>query len=257
MRIATWNVNSLRRRLERVVAWLGRRKPDVVCLQETKCEDLVFPRRELEDLGYRCEIHGQKTYNGVAVLSKAGCADVVRGLPDDPPDAQCRALAATTGGVRVLDLYVPNGGDVGTDKYAFKLEWMARLRAYLDARFDPNAPLVVCGDFNVAPEDRDVYDPEKLRGTILCSEPEREALRRVAAFGLVDAFRLFHQQAGAYTWWDYRAAMFRRGLGLRIDHLLLSAPMAKRCVGVEIDVEERRGEGPSDHAPVIAEFAEA
>ncbi len=254
MRIATWNVNSVRARLPRLLPWLAERKPDVLCMQETKVVDEDFPRAEIEALGYRVETFGQKTYNGVAIASLAPPMAVSRGLPGDPPDAQRRVIEATVGGIRVVNLYVPNGMDVGTEAYAFKLEWFRRLRAHLSAAYSPSQDLVVLGDMNVAPEDRDVHDPEGLRGQILLSEPERAALRDVMAFGLSDVLRQQTEEAGLYTWWDYRAAMFRRGLGLRIDLVLATAPLAARCVSVEIDKTARAGEKPSDHAPVIAEF---
>jgi exodeoxyribonuclease III len=256
MRIVTWNVNSLRARLERVTAWLARNEPDVVCLQELKCVDESFPAAALEALGYRIACHGQKTYNGVAILAKRDLADVARGFEGDPDPTKSRALAATVDGVRVLNLYVPNGQDVGTEKYAYKLLWLERLRAHLGAAYRNDEPLVVCGDFNVAPDDRDVYDAEKLRGTILCSDAERERFRALLAFGLADAFRMFNADAGVFTYWDYRAMMFRRGLGYRIDHLLLTPSLARRCTGVTVDREERKGEGASDHAPVVATFSD-
>ena len=254
MRIVTWNVNSLRARLTRVTAWLTTEAPDVACLQELKCTEADFPRAALESLGYHCVVHGQKTYNGVAILSRTEPADIVRGFDGDPDPEKARAIAATIGGVRVLNLYVPNGQDVGTDKYAYKLAWLAALRAHLDVAYRPDHPAVLVGDFNIAPEDRDVYDAEKLRGTILMSDAERAAYRTVLEFGLVDAHRAFDAAPGVYTWWDYRAAMFRRGRGLRIDLVLPTAPLMARCTGVVVDVEERKGEGPSDHAPVVATF---
>jgi exodeoxyribonuclease-3 len=256
MRLVTWNVNSLRARLDRVVAWLTKHSPDVVCLQELKCREEDFPRAALEALGYRCAVHGQKTYNGVAILSKAEPADVARGFDGDPDPAMSRAIAATFGDVRVLNLYVPNGQDLGTPKYEYKLKWYAALRAHLDATYRPDRPLVLVGDFNVAPEDRDVYDVEKLRGTILLSDAERAAFRRLLDFGLFDAHRAFDPSDKLFTWWDYRGAMFQRGLGYRIDFVLPTAPLMARCTGVVVDREERKGEGPSDHAPVVATFAD-
>ena len=251
-RIATWNVNSVRARLPRVLAWLERQRPDVVCLQETKVVDEDFPAAEIAAVGYHAVVFGQKTYNGVAILSRQEPSHVVRGLPDDEADAERRLVAATVGGVRIVDVYAPNGGKVGSDKYAFKLDWFRRLRSWLDAECDAATDLLICGDFNVAPDDRDVYDPEAWRGQILCSEPEREALRGLTAWGLADGLRLHRQEGGLYTWWDYRAGAFHRGWGLRIDHVLLTRSLASRCTAVEIDRAERKGEKPSDHAPVIA-----
>ncbi len=251
MRIATWNVNSVRARLPRLLPWLEDRRPDIVCLQETKCLDEQFPREPIEDLGYQIETFGQKTYNGVAILSRPPIEDVVRGLPGDGPDAEARSIAATIDGMRILNLYVVNGKEVGSDKYAYKLEWMRRVAEWLET-WDMSEEVVVTGDFNVTFDDRDVYDPEEWRGKILCSEPEREALRRILATGLVDALRHFHEEPGHYTWWDFRTRAFRGDRGLRIDHFLLSEPALARCEDVFVDREAREGEKPSDHAPVIA-----
>ena len=257
MKLATWNVNSIRVRLPRLLTWLERRQPDVVCLQEIKVVDANFPVKEIEALGYRCLVDGQKTYNGVAILSRAEATDPVGSLPGDGPDAERRIQVATIEGIRIVNVYVPNGSEVGSDKYAYKLDWYHRLRAFLDASFDPQGEVLLCGDFNVAPEDRDVWDPEQWRGQILFSEPEKEALRNVIAWGLTDALRIHHAEGGLYTWWDYRAGAFHRGWGLRIDHILVTSPLAKRCTAVEIDRDERKGEKPSDHAPVVATFQQA
>lgn len=254
MKIATWNVNSVRVRLPRLLTWLDRRQPDIVCLQEIKVVNDDFPTKELEALGYRCLLNGQRTYNGVAILSRSEAKDPVRSLPGDGPDAERRLLAASIEGIRIINVYVPNGSAVGSEKYAYKLEWYRRLRNFLDASFDANNGVLLCGDFNVAPEDRDVWDPEQWRGQILFSEPEKEALKKVVDWGLRDTLRMHHQEGGLYTWWDYRAGAFHRGWGLRIDHILVTQPLAKRCAGVEIDRDERKGEKPSDHAPVIATF---
>lgn len=254
MRITTWNVNSARARLPRILDWLRQNNPDVVCLQETKCVDEQFPRAEIEDLGYHVETYGQKTYNGVAILSKSTPEDVVRGVPGEGEDAQARVIAATIDGVRVLNLYVVNGKQVGDVKYDFKLEWMDRVANYLAADFVMTDPVVVVGDFNVTFDDRDVYDPDGWRDKILCSEPERAALAKMMAPGLTDAFRQFHDEAGLYTWWDFRTRGFQRGNGLRIDHVLCSPPAMSACTGVEVDIEERGREKPSDHAPVTASF---
>lgn len=257
MRVATWNVNSIRARLERVLHWLEEVRPEVLCLQETKVEDEKFPREPLEELGYSVEVYGQRTYNGVAILSRPGLEDVVRGIEglDDEVFGR-RVMGATVGDLMIVSAYVVNGERVGSPKFEAKLEWLGHLARHLGARYDLAAEkVVVCGDFNVTFDDRDVYDPEAWRERVLCSTPEREALARVMAPGLRDAFRRFHEEGGHYTWWDYRTRGFRRGEGLRIDHFLLSEPALAACTGVEIDTRARGGEKPSDHAPVIASFA--
>lgn len=251
--VATWNINSVRTRLPRLLHWLERRKPAVVCLQEIKVVNEDFPASPLEALGYQCIVHGQKAYNGVAILTLLPAADIVRSLPRDSADAESRFLAATLGGMRIMNIYAPNGQEVGSEKYAFKLDWYGRLRELLDLS-DAQSELLLCGDLNVAPEDRDVWDPEQWRGQILFSDPEKAALRKIVEWGFTDALRLHHPEGGLYTWWDYRGGAFHRGWGMRIDHILVSAPLAKRCIAVEIDREERKGEKPSDHAPVIATF---
>ncbi len=250
MIIATWNVNSIRVRLPRLLQWLERRRPDVVCLQETKVVDEDFPLEPLKALGYQCLFRGEKTYNGVAVLSQQPAENAVLSLPGEE-DPQCRFLAATVAGIRVMDIYAPNGQEITSPKYQYKLGWYSRLRKYLDGSMEPGSNLLICGDFNIAPEDRDVWDPEKWRGQVLFSEPEKEAFRSLLAWGLKDALRIHKQEGGIYTWWDYRAGAFHRGWGMRIDHMLVSEPLAMRCAGVEVDREERKGEKPSDHAPVL------
>lgn len=254
MKIATWNVNSVTARLPLVLRWLDDARPDVLCLQETKCADERFPREEFAELGYRSESHGQPTYNGVAILSRAPAADVQRGFPGKEEASHARLIAATVEGVRVVNVYVPNGQSVGTDKYAFKLRWLERLREFFDDECWPDDEVLVCGDFNVAPEDRDVYDPAEWRGRILFSEPEKRALRHVMEWGFTDAFRLHHPEGGQYSWWDYRAGSFRRNQGLRIDHVWVSEPLARRCTGAWVDKAPRGWERPSDHTPVVAEF---
>jgi exodeoxyribonuclease-3 len=254
MKIATWNVNSVRMRLPRVVEWLGRQQPDVLCLQETKTVDADFPRGEFEALGYHVEVFGQKTYNGVALLSRTRALAVVRGLPDDPPDADRRLIGGVFEGVRVIGVYVPNGTEVGSERFAFKLAWFRRLREMLEASCSTGDPVLICGDFNVAPEDRDVHDPDAWRGRLLFHPDEQEALRHLMAWGLVDAFRLHETRGGHYTWWDYRAGAFHRGWGLRIDLVLMTEALAARCRSVTIDRDARKGEKPSDHAPVIADL---
>ena len=249
MKLATWNVNSLKVRLPHVLDYLGEQAPDALCLQETKCEDHAFPGAAFEAAGYHWAHDGQKTYNGVAILSRTPPAEVARGIPgfDDP---QKRVLAATVGGVRVVSVYCPNGQSVGSDKYDYKLRWFAALTAWLRDELTRHPSLAVLGDYNVAPEDRDVHDPEAWRGQVLVSEPERAAFAALCALGLADAFRRFEQPAQSFTWWDYRMAAFRRNLGLRIDHVLLSAALAERCRECVVDVGPRKLERPSDHAPV-------
>jgi len=253
MKLATWNVNSLKVRLPQVLAWADKQRPDVLCLQETKLDDGNFPRTLIEAAGYRVLFSGQKTYNGVAILSRETGAGVVTAIPAFP-DEQKRVLAATIGGVRIVCLYVPNGESVGSEKFQYKLRWLAAARTWLKDEISRNARLAVLGDFNVAPEARDVHDPQLWEGRVLFSEPERAALRQLTDLGLSDSFRLFDQPAGAFTWWDYRMNGFRRKMGLRIDHILLSDPLAKQCTSCTIDIEPRGAERPSDHAPVIAEL---
>jgi len=255
VKVATWNVNSIRARLERVLAFLERHDPDVVCLQETKVVDDAFPADELRAAGYDCATIGQKTYNGVAILSKTPADDVLRGFDDGGDDSQARLIAGTVKGVRCVCVYVPNGRTVGSEAYAYKLEWLGRLSRLLEKDADPARPLVLTGDFNVAPADIDVHDPEGWRDQVLCSEPERRALRELEDWGLVDGFRSVHPDRVAYTWWDYRQLGFPKNRGLRIDHLLLTRPLLERCEAIEIDREERKGKGASDHAPVLATFA--
>jgi len=254
MRIATWNVNSVIARCDHLLGWLSKEHPDVACLQETKCIDERFPTGEIENLGYHVALFGQATYNGVAILSRSVIEVIRRGLPGDAEDAQKRLLDVRTADIRVINVYVPNGAQVGSDKYAFKLDWFAKLRKYLDEHCSPDEPLVLCGDFNVAPEPRDVHDPRLWEGRILFSEPERAALAHVKDWGLVDLFRMHHAEPGLFTWWDYRAGGFRRNQGLRIDHLFGTHTMASRCVAVDIERTVRAQAKPSDHAPVVAEF---
>jgi exodeoxyribonuclease-3 len=252
-RIATWNVNSLRVRLPHVLHWLAKEQPDVLALQETKMADGEFPVAELAEAGYRSVFSGQKTYNGVAVLSRSEAQDPVT----DPPgfdDPQRRILAVTVGGYRIANLYVPNGGEVGSDKYAYKLDWLAKIHTFLEDELARHSRLIVLGDFNIAPEDCDVYDPEAWREKVLCSTPERAAFQGLLGLGLCDAFRRFDQAGQSYTWWDYRANAFRRKMGLRIDHILINAGLNESCAACRIDVEPRKLERPSDHAPVVAEF---
>jgi len=254
MKFATWNVNSIKVRLPQLLGWLAAVKPSVLCLQETKSEDAKFPRAEIEAAGYQVAFSGQKTYNGVAILARAALTDVASGIPD-PGDAQKRVLAATAEGVRVVCVYCPNGQAVGSEKYAYKLKWFESLRDWLRSELAQHPRLAVAGDFNVAPDDRDVHDPKAWEGAVLASEPERAALRALLELGLADSFRLFPQPEKSFTWWDYRMLAFRRNAGLRIDHILLSPELARRCTGSSIDRAPRKLERPSDHAPVIAEIA--
>lgn len=254
MKVATWNVNSIRARLERLLAFLDRHDPDVVCLQETKVVPDGFPGDVLGERGYTSTVVGQKTYNGVAIVSKQAPADVSVAFEDGGDDSEARFVAGTIDGVRCASVYVPNGRSVGSDAYAYKLEWLARLLRLLEKHHDPAEPLVVMGDYNVAPADLDVHDPEAWRGEVLCSDPEREALQALLDWGLVDAFRALHPDRSAFTWWDYRRLGFPKNKGLRIDHLLVTRPLLDRLSAVEIDREERKGKGASDHAPVLASF---
>jgi len=254
MKIATWNINSITVRLPHVLEWAKVNRPDVLCLQEIKCKDDKFPADSFRELGYTAEVFGQPTYNGVATLSLARVSDVQKGFPGDPADAHCRLLAATVGGIRIVNVYIPNGSYVGSDKYSFKLDWFARLRTFFDECCDPQQPLVLCGDFNVAPEDRDVHDPKLWAGKIMCSEPERAALRVIEDWGLIDVFREHHEDSGVFSWWDYRGGAFPKNHGLRIDHIWATEPLAETCTAVWIDKKPRELERPSDHAPVVAIF---
>lgn len=254
MKIATWNVNSLKVRLPHLQDWLAARSPDVVCLQETKTEDAKFCLADIEQSGFSCCFSGQRTYNGVAILSRQPATDVQIGIPgyDDP---QKRVIAATVDGVRIVCIYVPNGESVSSDKYPYKLAWLERLTSWLAEELRSHPRLALLGDFNIAPDDRDVYDPKAWAGQVLCSEPERQAFQRLLGLGLIDSFRLFEQPERSYTWWDYRMNMFKRKLGLRIDHILLSAALAPACRSCIVDRDMRARERPSDHAPVVADLA--
>jgi exodeoxyribonuclease III len=253
MKLATWNVNSLKVRLPQVLDWAGRHRPDVLCLQETKLEDANFPSREITEAGYQALCSGQRTYNGVAIISLAAGAECATGIADYE-DAQKRVIAASVDGVRVVCAYVPNGESVESDKYQYKLKWLRAFRGWLEVELRRYPRLAVLGDFNVAPEPRDVYDPAAWEGHVLFSKPERGAFGDLIALGLKDAFRLFEQPGRSFTWWDYRMNAFRRKLGLRIDHILLSEPLARQCISCTIDTLPRQHERPSDHAPVIAEL---
>ncbi len=252
MKIATWNVNSLKVRLPHLLEWLAANPVDVVCLQETKQQDADFPKAELLAAGYHSVFSGQKTYNGVAILSRVPVSDVQIGIPDFE-DEQKRVIAATAGDVRVVCVYVPNGQSVDSDKFQYKLGWLAALKSWLDGEIAMHPKLALLGDYNIAPEDRDVYDPVAWKDSVLVSEPEREAFRGLQALGLRDAFRLFEQSEKSYSWWDYRMMAFRRNMGLRIDHILVSGGL--QCSACSIDKGPRKLERPSDHAPVIAEVS--
>ena len=256
MRIATWNVNSLKVRLPRVEEWLAYAQPDVLCLQETKMADTAFPALTFATLGYDAAHHGDGRWNGVAILSRVGIDDVVAGFRPGPESGpqESRLISATCGGVRVSSIYVPNGRSLDSEHYAAKLDWLARLRDHLDETCDPSGEVVLCGDFNVAPDDRDVYDPRVFRGTTHTSPAERAAVRRLEEWGLVDAFRLVYDDGRLYSWWDYRAGDFHKHKGMRIDLVLVSESMAKRVTWALIDRNARKGKLPSDHAPLVVDF---
>jgi exodeoxyribonuclease-3 len=252
MKIATWNINSVRARVERLCNWLKAAQPDVLFLQELKCTDEQFPREEVRAAGYLAEVFGQRTYNGVAVLSKEPVQDVVKGLNDGVDDEQARVIGCTVKGVRMYGLYAPNGQAVGSPAYAYKLEWYARLTKWLASH---PGELLLCGDFNVAPEELDVWDPRYFADKTLFTPPERAALKALRdSLGLADAYRLHHSEGGKFSWWDYRLLAFPKNNGLRIDHFLLSKGLAQKCTAAEIDREARKGKLPSDHAPVWIEI---
>jgi exodeoxyribonuclease-3 len=252
--VASWNVNSVNARVERLLAFLDRTKPDVLCLQELKCVDEKFPYDAVKAAGYHAVVHGQKTYNGVAVLSRAEPEPLGAGFRDGAGEADSRLVGARVRGVNVFSAYIPNGQSVGAPKYAYKLEWLRRLRGFLDARHNPDERLVLAGDFNVAPTELDVRKPEAWRGQVLFSEPEQAGLKHVCDFGLFDTFRLHHDDGGHYSWWDYRQLSFPRNDGLRIDFIFATPPLAKLCDKAWIDRDERKGDKPSDHAPCFAQF---
>ncbi|HEX5056236.1 MAG TPA: exodeoxyribonuclease III [Gammaproteobacteria bacterium] len=253
MKIATWNVNSLKIRLPQVLQWLESARPDVLALQEIKQVNEDFPLAEIQAAGYTAVCSGQKTYNGVAILSRKPLQDTATDI-DGLDDPQRRILAATVGDVRVLNLYVVNGQEVDSEKYHYKLKWLQHVSAYIKAQLQRYPRMVILGDFNIAPDDRDVHDPEAWREKILCSTKERAALQNILAHGFSDTFRRFEQEDASFSWWDYRAAAFRRNLGLRIDLVLASHPLAESCRAAGIDKEPRKWERPSDHVPVWAEF---
>jgi exodeoxyribonuclease-3 len=256
MKIASWNVNSLKVRLPHLLDWLAEAQPDVVCLQELKLEDQNFPRAEIEAAGYHAAFAGQKTYNGVALLAKAPIGEVTVGNPLFA-DEQKRLISGTVDGIRVVCAYMPNGQEVGCDKYDYKLRWLAALADWLSSELQAYPRLALCGDYNIAPDERDVHDPQRWQDCILVSEPERAAFRRFIELGLADSFRLFAQPEKTFSWWDYRMLGFQKNQGLRIDHILLSAPLAAQCSAAGIDRAPRKRERPSDHAPVWASLTVA
>lgn len=254
MRIVSWNINSLRKRQECVFAWLEATTPDIVCLQETKCPDDQFPALALEAVGYHSAYHGEKSYNGVAILTKSKLRDVRPSLCDEVADPQARVIAATIDRMRVFSIYAPNGQAVGSPAYEYKLHWYQRLRDCIAK--EKSADVVVCGDFNVAPQDIDVYEPDLWRGAIMCSDGERAAFQQLCNIGLRDTLRIHHTEGELFSWWDYQMRAFEKNRGLRIDAVLASEPLAKKCAAAGIDRDMRQGKEPSDHAPVWSEFRE-
>ena len=256
MKLATWNVNSLAIRLPQLLAWLETHRPDVMALQETKLEDEKFPRLEIEALGWRCEVFGQKSYNGVALLTREPALDVVRNIPgfDDP---QARVIAATVSGLRVIGAYFPNGQSPGSDKLAYKMRWLEALCAWVRSEQARHPDLVLMGDYNIAPHDADVHDPAAWEGQIMCTPEERGHFGSLCDGGLIDAFRLFEQPPKSWSWWDYRQLSFQKGKGLRIDHILVTPSLRERVTACSIDRPTRKNPRPSDHAPVVAEIADA
>ena len=254
MKITTWNVNSIRSRLDRVLTWLDREQPDVLCLQETKVEDPDFPRAAFEERGYHVEAYGQKTYNGVALVSRHPPDEVERGFPDDGPDAERRLITGTFGMLRLLCVYVPNGQSPDSEQFAFKLDWLRRLYDYVDQTCGRRTRVLILGDFNIAPDDRDVYDPHLWRGRVHFHPREHEALARLADWGFFDLFRKHNAARELYSWWDYRGGALARNQGLRIDLILGTQPLWRHCLDATIDRAEREGDKPSDHAPVTAVF---
>jgi len=255
LKLATWNVNSLSVRLPQLLAWLAEHPVDAIVLQETKLTDDKFPHAEIEAAGYRAQWFGQRTYNGVALLSRGESVEVVRNIPGFD-DEQARVIAASTGGLRVIGAYFPNGQAPDSDKFSYKMRWLDALRAWVAQELAAHPQLVLMGDFNIAPEDRDVYDPVAWAGQIHCTPEEREHFRRLVALGLHDAFRLFEQPPTSWSWWDYRNLAFRKNQGLRIDHILVSEALKARVSACSIDKAPRKNERPSDHAPVVVELAD-
>ncbi len=254
MKIATWNVNSVLARLPHLTRWLDTAEPDIACLQETKCTDDKFPIDVLKEHGYGCVTFGQQSYNGVAILARGECGTVQRGYPGNDEADHARLLATQFSGVQIVNVYIPNGQSVGSEKFHFKLNWMKRLRTFIETHYTNTARVLLCGDFNVAPENRDVHNPQLWQERIMCSEAERSALAEIKELGFTDCFRKHHEEGGKFSWWDYRAGAFRRNNGLRIDHIWATAPLVKYSTSASIDFEPRTWERPSDHAPMVAEF---
>lgn len=254
MIVATWNVNSISVRLPHLIQWLQTHKPNVVCLQETKTVDEKFPCQAFAEIGYNCEFYGERSYNGVAIISDHPIMNVRKGFLSDSEGNAKRLIEAEVDSTQIINVYIPNGSHVGSTKYEFKLDWLQRLREHISHNHDMNKSLLLCGDFNIATEDIDCFNPEQVRGTIMVSEPERSRLDEIKQLGFVDNFRMHNTEGGQYTWWDYRMGCFRRNMGYRIDHIWGSNAIADRCSRVWIDKAPRKMERPSDHAPVIAEF---
>ncbi len=254
MKIATWNVNSIAIRLEQVLNWLETTETDVLCLQETKCVDEKFPLEAFNDAGYNAAFMGQKSYNGVAILSKHQIKDVQYNFPDDAEDAPKRLIAATIENIRIVNTYIPNGTELWTDKFTFKLDWLQRLRKFFDAAYDVDSDVLLCGDFNVAPDESDVWNVPFWEGKLHFTKPERAAIHQVKQWGFVDVFRQINGDEKLFSWWNYREGAFFKNQGLRIDHIWTSKSLAEKCVGCQIDRKPRGAERPSDHAPVAAEF---
>jgi exodeoxyribonuclease-3 len=254
MLLASWNVNSISVRMPHVLSWLERVKPDVLCIQETKTVDEKFPREAFEEAGYNCQFYGEKTYNGVAILSLLPIESVQRGFAEEVTPPAKRFIEAQVGPLLVLNAYIPNGQAIGSEKYLYKMRWLASLKQHLVAQHDPATPLVLCGDFNIAPEDSDIYDPAEVGGSIMCSEGERQELSLIKNWGFEDVFRKHNEGSGEFSWWDYRKNAFRRNSGFRIDHIYATRALSEVCVKSWIDRGPRKLERPSDHAPVLAEF---
>ena len=255
MKVATWNINGINSRLQHVLDWCAEERPDVLCLQETKCVDSRFPFKAIRAIGYdHIEAHGEKAYNGVAIVSKHPISDLQKNFPGDAADAPRRLISGTVNGVSIVNVYVPHGTALGTEKFAFKLDWLGWLRKYLDEKSGPGDNVLLCGDLNVAPHEMDVWKPSLWRDKLHFTKPEREAIRAVKAWGFTDLFRQINDEAREFSWWDYFRNSFERDRGLRIDHIWASQPLAERCVGCWIDKEPRGWDHPSDHAPVVAEF---
>ena len=254
MKIASWNVNGIRARIEHVTAWIKSNQPDVLALQETKVMDDMFPFEAFTSLGYEAMIYGQKSYNGVALLSKKSPKECTRGI-DDFVDEQTRVISGIYEGVKIIDVYIPNGQSVGSEKFEYKMRWLTNLHRYLEASIKRNEQIVVLGDFNIAPQDIDVHDPIEWKGKVLCSDEEREWLHKIEKIGFVDSFRLFNQDEGLFSWWDYRMASYRRKMGMRIDLILISEALKKGCMKSYIDETPRGQDKPSDHAPVLIELS--